>query len=186
MRLPLFLLPVLLLLAACQSPQLNRDFDPNRDFAAYRSWSWHSPAVQYRPDDPRVRSDLTEQRLRDAVAEQLDQRGLRPAAADSKGDLEVAVWMIVDNRQQQISTGYGGGWNGGWGGFWGGPNYVETRTLDYQVATVQIDLHDSRDGKLVWRGSAEQVLRNQAGGPNERSAQVRETVAQILSQYPPR
>ena len=113
MRLPLFVLPVLLLLAACQSPQLNRDFDPNRDFAAYRSWSWHSPAVQYRPDDPRVRSDLTEQRLRDAIAEQLDQRGLRPAAAGSKGDLEVAVWMIVDNRQQQVSTGYGGGWNAG-------------------------------------------------------------------------
>ena len=57
---------------------MQRDFDPTRDFSAYRAWSWKEPALQYRPDDPRIQSDLTEQRIRDAIAEQLDQRGLRP------------------------------------------------------------------------------------------------------------
>ena len=45
MRLSLLLLPLALLLSACQTAQLERDFDPNRDFAAYRSWSWLEPAV---------------------------------------------------------------------------------------------------------------------------------------------
>ncbi|WP_296131062.1 DUF4136 domain-containing protein [Pseudomonas sp. Ga0074129] len=187
MRASLFLLPLLLLLSACQSPQLQRDFDPTRDFAAYRSWSWQEPAVQFKPDDPRLNSDLTGQRIRSAISEQLEQRGLRAAPANSAGDLKVQVWMIVDNRQQQVSTQLGGGWGEPWnGGFWGGPRYVETHTLDYQVGTLQIDLLDGKDGKLVWRGSAEQVLRNRQPSPNEREAAIRATVTEVLSQYPPR
>ncbi|MFZ3154069.1 DUF4136 domain-containing protein [Pseudomonas sp.] len=187
MRASLLLLPLLLILSACQTAQLERDFDPNRDFAAYRSWSWQEPAVQYKPDDPRINSDLTGQRIRSAVSEQLDQRGLREAVANMQSDLKVQVWMIVDNRQQQVSTQMGGGWGDPWrGGFWGGPSYVETRTLDYQVGTLQIDLLDGKDGKLVWRGSAEQVLRSRQPSPSEREAAIRRTVAEVLSQYPPR
>mgnify|MGYP007016145242 FL=1 len=29
-----------LLLSGCASVSLERDFDPSRDFAAYRSWNW--------------------------------------------------------------------------------------------------------------------------------------------------
>ena len=187
MRVSLLLWPLLLILSACQTPQLQRDFDPNRDFAAYRSWSWQEPAVQYKPDDPRINSDLTSQRIRTAVSEQLDQRGLRAAAANTPGDLTVQVWLIVDNRQQQVSTQVGGSWGDPWGGgFWGGPRYVETRNVGYQVSTLQIDLLDGADGKLVWRGSAEHVLRNRQPSPSEREASIRSTVTEVLSQYPPR
>ncbi|UUD65769.1 DUF4136 domain-containing protein [Pseudomonas seleniipraecipitans] len=185
-RLPLLLIPILLLLGACQSQQSNRDFDASRDFAGYRSWSWQEPAVQYKPDDPRIRSDLTEQRLRGAVSEQLDQRGLRPAATGAAGNLRVQVWLIVDQRQQQVSTGFGGGFGGYWGNYWGGPAYNETRTVDYKVATVQIDLFDGKDGKLVWRGSDERIMRNDEGNPTQRETVIREAVARVLSQYPPR
>lgn len=185
-RLPLLLIPALLLLGACQSQQINRDFDASRDFAGYRSWSWQEPAVQYRPDDPRIRSDLTEQRLRGAVSGQLDQRGLRPAATGTSGDLHVQVWLIVEQRQQQVSTGFGGGFGGYWGNYWGGPAYNDIRTVDYKVATVQVDLFDGKDGKLVWRGSDERIMRNKGGDPTQREAEIRETVARVLSQYPPR
>ncbi|NWB93553.1 DUF4136 domain-containing protein [Pseudomonas agarici] len=175
------------LLSACQSTQVNHDFDASRDFAAYRSWSWKEPALQYRPDDPRIKSDLTEQRVRQAVAEQLDQRGLRPAPVGAKADVRVQAYLIVDNRRQQVSTYYGGGWGGPWrgGGLWGTPGYSEVRDVDYQVATIQIDLLDGQDGKLVWRGSAEQVV-NETPTPAERSAAINKTVAQVLANYPPR
>lgn len=187
MRVSLLLLLLLLMLSACQTPQLQRDFDPNRDFAAYHSWRWQEPAVQYKPDDPRINSDLTSQRIRAAVSEQLEQRGLREATANTPSDLTVQVWLIVDNRQQQVSTQVGGSWGDPWGGgFWGGPRYVETRNLDYQTGTLQIDLLDGADGKLVWRGSAEQVLRNRQPSPSEREASIRSTVSKVLSQYPPR
>ncbi|MNG22510.1 hypothetical protein D3C84_1069970 [compost metagenome] len=63
---------------------------------------------------------------------------------------------------------------------------TETRTYDYQVATLQVDLFDAKDGKLVWRGSAEQSRRSAPPSPSEREAAIRETVSQVLSQYPPR
>ncbi len=182
----LLLIPILLLLAACQTVQVERDYDASRDFAGYRSWSWQEPALQYRPDDPRVKSDLTEQRIREAVSQQLDQRGLRPAPAGSVADLKVQVWLIVEPRQDQVSTHYSTGyWGGAWGGYWGGPIQTETRTVDYKVATLQVDLLDGKDGKLVWRGSAEQVMRRSPPTPAEREAAIRETVGQVLSQYPP-
>ena len=37
---------------------------------------------------------------------------------------------------------------------------TDTRTIHYQIGTLQLDLYDADDGKLVWRGSAEQVLRD--------------------------
>lgn len=180
------LLALVALLSACASNQVNHDFDASRDFAAYRSWSWKEPALQYRPDDPRIKSDLTEQRIRQAVSEQLDQRGLRPAAAGTKGDLHVQTYLIVENRQQQVTTSYGGSaWGGPWNGYWGGPMYNETRNVSYKVATIQIDLLDGKDGKLVWRGSDEQML-SSTPNPADRSAAIHATVSRILANYPPR
>jgi hypothetical protein len=182
----LSLIPTLLLLAACQTVNLDRDFDPDRDFASYRTWSWSSPRLQYQPDDPRLKSDLTDQRVAEAVAEQLDQRGLRPAAQNATSDLKVRAWLIVDERERQVTTGYTPMWGGYWHNYWAMPAYAETRTVQYKVGTLQVDLLDSRDGKLVWRGSAEQIMRTDPPSPHERAQAIRETVAKVLSQYPPR
>ncbi|WP_025995934.1 DUF4136 domain-containing protein [Pseudomonas syringae] len=183
----LVLLSCLLLITACQNNQVNRDFDAQRDFGGYRSWSWKEPGVQYQPDDPRLKSDLTEQRIRQSISDQLDQRGLRMAPAGAHADLKVQAWLIVENRQQLVSTNYGGGW-GPWGGYgyWGAPMNTETRSVDYKVSTLQIDLFDGKDGKLVWRGSTERILSDNAGNPTDRETAVRATVAKILEQYPPR
>ncbi|WP_207238386.1 DUF4136 domain-containing protein, partial [Pseudomonas sp. FW305-96] len=52
-------------------------------------------------------------------------------------------------------------------------------------ATIQVDLFDGRDGKLVWRGSAEQIMNNYPPSPQERNAAIQKTVTQVLSNYPP-
>lgn len=179
----LLLLVALLALAACQSIQVDHDYDPNRDFAALQTWSWQEPALQYRPDDPRLKSDLTEQRVRAAVARQLEQRGLREA---TPGDIRVQAFLIVDERQQQLATYYGGDLISDRSGrLWASPGYTEVRTLDYQVGTLQLDFLD-RDGKLIWRGSGSQHVRRHPGSPQERAAAMHETVAKILGQFPPR
>ncbi|MNO07002.1 hypothetical protein D3C81_2290310 [compost metagenome] len=67
---------------------------------------------------------------------------------------------------------------------WGYPGYTEVRTLDYQLGTLQLDFLD-RDGKLIWRGSAAQILRKGQKEPAERTRAIHETVAKILAQYPP-
>jgi hypothetical protein len=63
--------------------------------------------------------------------------------------------------------------------------YNETRSVDYKVATIQVDMFDGRDGKLVWRGSAEQIMNNYPPSPQERNAAIQKTVTQVLSNYHP-
>lgn len=174
-----------LYLSGCQVDPVSRDYDTSRDFARYRTWSWQAPALQYRPDDPRIHSDLTEQRLRQAVADQLEQRGLRQADKAAP-DIRVQAWLIVDNRQQQVTTRYGGPWGPGWGGGWMNQGWNETRSLDYQVATLQLDVFDGQDGKLVWRASQAQIVTDDRASPAEREATLRQTVNALLQQYPPR
>jgi hypothetical protein len=173
-------------LAACETHNVNRDYDPSRDYTAYRDWTWSQPAVSYKPDDPRLKSDLTEQRIRDAVSAQLDQRGLRPAPNSGSADLKVHAYLITDERQGQMvrSDPY---WGGPWGywGPWGG-GYTQSQTFTYRVTTLQLDLLDSRDGKLVWRGSTELSADQQAATPAQRSAAINEAIRNILAQYPPR
>lgn len=190
------LLGLALLLSACETMQVTHDYNPGADFAAFKSWAFKDPALQYRPNSPMLKSDLTEQRILQAVSSELDQRGLRPAAADSKPDLLVQTYLIVANRQEQVVTNYGyngpwggpwagGYWGGPWEGYWGAPMYNEVRNIVYQVGTLQIDLIDTKDGKLVWRGSAEKIV-NDSPTPAERSAAIREAVSKILSTYPPK
>ena len=190
------LLGLALLLSACETIQVTHDYNPAVDFAAFKTWSFKDPALQYRPNSPMLKSDLTEQRIIQAVSSELDQRGLRPVAAGSKPDLLVQTYLIVANRQEQVVTNYGyngpwggpwagGYWGGPWEGYWGAPMYNETRNIVYQVGTLQIDLMDAKDGKLVWRGSAEKIV-NDSPTPAERSAAIREAVTKILSTYPPK
>ena len=96
------------------------------------------------------------------------------------------AYLIVEDRQQQVTTNYGGAWGGPWNGYWGGPMYNETRSVDYKVATIQVDMFDGRDGKLVWRGSAEQIMNNYPPSPVERNTAIQKTVAKLMANYPPR
>lgn len=176
----------MLLIAACQTAQVERDYDTSRDFTQYRTWTWAEPAITYTPaEDPRVRSDLTSQRIRDAVLEQLDARGLRPARDDTPADLRVQVNVVNEEEEDQVTTSFGGSigyWGWGWGG---GPAYTQSRSVNYQMLTLQIDLRDAADGQLVWRGSDQQALWDASRPPAERATQIREMVTRILTGYPP-
>ncbi len=177
-----WLLYVLLLtLGGCQSNSLLRDYDPGRDYSAYRSWQWHDTPLTYRPDDPRLRSDLTERRIRDAIAGQLEQRGLRQAPSADQADLRVQVSLMLDTRQQELRSVSGGYW----GNPWYGPVFQEVRTIDYQVRTLQIDLFDGKDGRLIWRAAREDAPDSGAEHPSRRSAAIQRSVAQMLQYFPP-
>ncbi|TKA92797.1 DUF4136 domain-containing protein [Halopseudomonas bauzanensis] len=174
----------LLMLGACQATGPRADYDLSRDFSQYQTWSWADPPVTYAPaNDPRLTSDLTSQRVLEAVAAQLDVRGLRPAQPANTADLKVRASVVLETRRDNVTTHYGGGW-GYWGPYWGGPGYSQTRTVDYQVMTLQIDMLDASDGRLVWRGSDSQTVRERHT-PLERNQEMHERAAKVLSTFPP-
>ena len=179
------LLAFAVLLGGCQTHQVNHDFDASRDFAAYRSWAWKDPALQYRPDDPRIKSDLTEQRIRQAVGEQLDQRGLRPLHDNRPPDLLVSADVHLEKRLKQVQDDYGYGYGGynRYGNGYGMYNSVPiVRTYEVQVVVVRVNLFDARTGQPVWSASAET---GSQGSLSERGDALRQAVQKAMTAYPP-
>lgn len=177
----------LLWLTGCQTSPVEQDFDTSRSFLAYTSWSWAEPAVSFSPaDDPRVESDLTRQRIMQAVADQLLQRGVLPAAEGQPGSLRVRTHLIVEPREEKVVISHGMAVGGYWGGGWaGGPVISETRSINSREATLQIDLIDAASDELVWRGSDRMLLPERPASPQERERLLRTLVQRILSGYPP-
>ena len=167
------------LLGACSHPQVNRDYDPTRNFSSYKSWAWKNPQLIYQPDDLRLKSDLTEQRIVAAVSEQLTLLGLTKAANQS-AQLLVQTALIAQQQTEFLTTT-----TNTWNPYWGEPTLSQTREINYWLITLQIDLYDSTDGKLIWRGNIEQPAPNAALSPAQRQSLIEQNVARVLSSYPP-
>ena len=161
---------------------------PPRDYARYQSWAWQQV--------PGATAWASSEQLQQAVAEGLDQRGLRPAPLNKISHLQVRADLQLERRLQQVREDYGSYGSGYYGhprhGYYGDRHYGSSyglygsvplvRTYEVQVMVVRIELFDTRDGQPLWRGSAESVLRD-AQGP--RRDALRDAVQQALKGYPP-
>ncbi|TVP92024.1 MAG: DUF4136 domain-containing protein [Pseudomonadaceae bacterium] len=184
----LALLAVFALLLGCQTTStVQRDYNPGHSFMDYQTWDWADPAVEFRPQgDPRIASDITANRIREAVSGQLDARGLRPVLEGSDADLLVRAYLINEQKQDVVTITHGGSFGAYWGRGWaGGPAYSESRSVDYQEVTLQIDMVHPETGELLWRGSDSELMRQRPMSPNERNQQIQQLVTRILGTFPP-
>ncbi len=180
-----YIFTLTLLLGACQSvPTVSQDYDQNQSFAEYKYFQWYTPKLQYQPDDVRIKSDLTEQRIVEAVNAELNAKGIYPLDKSHSADFMVKAYLIIENRSEQINDW--SVWGGYWGPYWGaGPGYNHNRTIHYSMATLQLDFVDIKSHKLIWRGSAIQYFDTEAKTPAQRDAIIKASAAKILKQYPP-
>ena len=177
---------VVLVLTGCQSvPTISQDYDKNQSFAQYKYYVWNMPKLQYQPDDVRIKSDLTEERIVEAVNHELNTKGIVLVDKTHPARFTVKAYLIVENRTEQFNDW--SVWGGYWGSSWGvGPGYNHSSTIHYSLATLQLDFIDTANGKLIWRGSGIQAFDfEQSQTPEQREAVINKTVAGILKQYPP-
>ncbi|WP_462379678.1 DUF4136 domain-containing protein [Pseudomonas sp. Marseille-QA0892] len=152
------------------------------DYSRYQSWRWGNTPSS---------SGALNDNVRDAVANGLEQRGLRPAATD-KADLTVDASIRTERRLQQVQDSYGS-----YGGYYGGSPYRHgydphgygvgasipiTRTYEVEVGVLRVSFRDAA-GQAVWSGSTELSVR---GDQRERREAVYEAARKLLANYPPR
>lgn len=190
------LIPLCLSLAACQGgnpytsesaplpppPPVEQIQSPTypaapRDFSSYRNWSWRSP--------PAATASIAAEELQEMLAGALDQRGLRPASAGAKGDVQVSVSANRETRLRQTYDDYGprvgvGRYGGGYGG-WGSTPVV--RTYEEEVIAVRVEMYDGASGQPIWSNRAEA---RSGGSQAERKDAARGAVNRALADYPPR
>jgi len=133
-------------------------------------------------------SPLIEARTREAVAAQLQQRGLR------RDDANPDVYVMINTHYKTEVTyyaypdwglGYGYGWGyGPWYTGWGPAYGASTWYADERIlGTMAIDVSNAKTGQLMWRGVAEKHVHEHAS-PEHRTERVYQTVAKVFKTFP--
>lgn len=158
------------MLGAALAQQVKTDFDHQANFSQYKTYSWQ----EVKPPN-----SLWDSRIKSAVDAQLAAKGW--TQVDSGGDVAI-VAIATTHTERTLQTfydGMGGGWR--WRGF-GGMGEATTSEQDYKEGTLLVDLYDAKNKLLIWRGSAEDTVSNNAD-KNEKN--LDKGVARMFKKFPP-
>ncbi|MCI0570616.1 MAG: DUF4136 domain-containing protein [Myxococcaceae bacterium] len=190
---------IALTLSACASAiQVTRDFDPDADFTAYRTFAIRGGEVIERTNSGAPTRTQLEERLETALRNTLQARGLEEN--DASPDVYVTYVAGAQDRTQVESWGVhaqaGMGWRGGWGmggwgrggmgmGGWWGPSYQRFWSRTYTQGSLMVDMVDAHTQQLVWRAySSAEVTPEKLAGPSG-AAFIQEVLDKAFEAFPP-
>jgi hypothetical protein len=145
---------------------IRTDYDHHADFTKYKTYSW----AKVDTPDP-----LWNDRVKEAVDRALTAKGW--SQVPSGGDVSL-VAAGTTREKPTLKTFYDGfdGWL--WGGFADATTYIE----DYTVGTLVVDMFDTNNKRLLWRGSASDVL---SGKPEKDEKKLEKAVSKMFEHFPP-
>jgi hypothetical protein len=178
----------LALAAGCASPTSVRvNADPGIDLASYTTFGYFEPLGT----DRAQYSTLVSEQLKASTTREMQARGYAYSATDPDLLINFSASLADKLRVTQTpvttaSMSVGRGWGGGYYGYRTGlysefPAY-ETNVTEYQEGTLNIDLVDARQQRLVWEGiGVRSVSRKTLGNI---SPALDDTVGAIFKKFP--
>jgi hypothetical protein len=178
--------------SAC-APKVNVEQRANVNFSRYRTFDFADTEVKTSGDqNPLLRSAITQDRIKQAIASELAKRGLRQV--ETNPDFLVTTHTFVEKAERTVydtqpaagyaypySVGYRGRFLPVNYGYWYGPSYYsQPRTEQYREGTLVIDFIDARSNNLVWRGSVADPVDDAGRLGSEFSKNAKE----ILDKFP--
>lgn len=173
------------LLTACASgPNIQSDYDRSVDFSQFKTYGYFTPLGIENPNY----SSLLGQMFRDAIDAQMQPRGY---ILSDNPDLLINVSARLEDKTK-VSTytdpmvGYRGyyGYRGGMYAPWGGYGYgTTTHVSQYTEGTVNIDMVDIAQKRMVWEGIAIGRVNEKKQNENLRQ-DIMDGVAEMFENYP--
>lgn len=164
--------------SGCSSVTTTVDYDPATNFGAYKTFAFK---------DVHGRGQFQMKRVENAIERTLGAKGL--VKMDAKADVKPDLWVVLHTKlknDKQITT-YNSGWGWGWGwrGYgWGGGGWTTARITDVPVGTLVVDLVDTKEKELVWRGAAvRDVAANET--PQDRAEITQKAIDKLFEGFPP-
>jgi hypothetical protein len=163
------------------SQDVRYNFDKNTDFSRFKTYKW-----VVLKDAAKV-NDIMDKNIRDAIDAELSTKGLTKVDQDN-ADLYVGYQAAVGQEKQFTSYNSGWGPGGGWygGGWYGGGGMSTTtgQTSTIYVGQLALDMYDSANKDLVWRGVASKTIDPKAK-PEKQQKNLTKAVKKLLKNYPP-
>ena len=157
------------------------NFDKETDFSRFKTYKW--VALK----DAKDPGDLLDKQIKSAFDAQLATKGLTKVEDDS-ANLYIGYQVAIGQEKQFTSYntdwGYGPGWyRGGWYGSPGGGMTTGSTSTIY-VGQLVLDMYDSANKDLVWRGIGSKTIDTNAK-PDKQQKNLNKTVTKMLKNYPP-
>lgn len=179
-----FLTVSLLMLVACASgPEFHSDYDPEVDFSNYRTFGFFSP-MSIEGDNY---STLFGRQFRESIGREMRARGY---VASDNPDLAINVSVHLQEKIKVTQTtdpmiygsyyGYRRGYYDPWMGYGQG---TSTQVSQYTEGTINVDLVDMAQKRLVWEGVAIGRVKEGRSNAEVRTA-INDGVTTMFADYP--
>lgn len=170
-------------LFACSSTA-NVDYDKGFNFKQLKSFRIEEKPIRI-STDTRVNSPFMRQRVFQEIKTLMFKKGF--VTRDKNTELEIKYYLDIKKEVghygSNFSVGFGRFGHHSSVGFGFNLPTDESDSVDKLVLTIDVFFTEST--KLVWRGSAEDILEN-GSTPESYTALVRQLVAEILNEFPPK
>jgi len=173
---------ILVYLQSCSGITVSQDYEQGYNFSALKTFTWQAnDNNEYGLKD----NDLVDDRIRTAIQNNLSAKSFIQLES-GKPDFYIKYNLTVE--QKISSSNVSGGLSVGRSsrGRYGSVGMsTGSQVQAYDQGTLLIDVTDTTNNKLVWRGISTQSVSEhlQAG---ESKVIINETVEKILSQFPPK
>jgi len=158
------------------------NFDKETDFSRFRTYKWVALKDAKNP------GDLLDKQIKSAFDAQLVTKGLTKVEDDSANlyvGYQVAIGQEKEFTSYNTDWGYGAGWyRGGWYGGYPGGGMTTGQTSTIYVGQLVLDMYDSANKDLVWRGIGSKTIDTDAK-PDKQEKNLNKTVKKMLKNYPP-
>jgi Domain of unknown function (DUF4136) len=179
-------LTMLAVAGAAVAQDVRYNFDKKTDFSKFKTYKW----IDIK-DAPKFNS-MVDQQVKQSIDTQLATKGLSKTDSDN-ADLLVGYQGAVGQEKEFSSYssgmgpgwGYGPGWGGG--GWYGGgmsSTWTTGQTSTIYVGQIAVDMYDSANKDLVWRGTASKTLDPKAK-PEKQQKNLDKAMAKLFKKYPP-
>lgn len=182
-RLVLLSAAALLITGCASKPTIETDYDHTIDFSQYRTYGFFNPMGIENPNYSSIYGSI----FRDAISKEMESRGYTQSA---NPDLLINVSGRLQDKTKVTTTsdpymagGYYGYRRGAYGA-WGGYGYgTTTHVSNYTEGTVNVDMVDRAQKRMVWEGVA--VGRIDENTTNEeRRTNIYTGIQEMFAGYP--
>ena len=177
---------VFFLWVGCSGIQTSQDYDQATDFQSLQTVAW-ATTEQPKTGDERIDNPFRDTRIRKAIQNQLEKKGLI-FKADQTPDVLVryqyTIRQRIDSAGSGSSIGFGIGSYGSRGGIAIGTGTGNNNLREIDEGTLVIDLVSPESDSLLWRGSGTQRF-EEYDNPQKATQVIDTLVESIMKQFPP-
>lgn len=177
------LLVLLMVVHGCSGVKVSQDYPLDADYSVLKTYAWQS-ATQEKTGDLRLDNPLLDVRIRRAIDTFLLEKGYQ-RVSDVQPDFFIAYHQEIFNRIAVDQGRSGVAFGMGSYGYHGGIGFsTGSNTGSYDDNMLVIDIIDSGNGGILWRGTGTRSFVQEAD-PEKMTKQVNITVNKIMMQFPP-